>query len=160
MSDIWHYFFMDLHITHLEHGEDISPALEIRRQVFQREQGIATESDFDGLDNEAEQFVAYDGETAVGTGRYRILKDGVGKVERVAVIEEYRGRKAGRAIMEAIAQTAKEQGIVILTLDAQQSASSFYESLGYRIEGEVFEEVDKPHVVMALDLRNTVIRNS
>jgi predicted GNAT family N-acyltransferase len=148
---------MSVLVKHLEQGQDLSHALEIRRQVFQQEQGISEEDDFDGLDDKVEQFIAYDGDTAIGTGRYRVIEDAVGKVERVAVIPEYRGQKVGRAIMETIAQTAENKGITKLTLDAQLSASSFYESLGYRIEGEVFEEVGLPHAVMSLDLSRNII---
>jgi predicted GNAT family N-acyltransferase len=143
---------MSIRVTHLSQGQDLSPALEIRRQVFQQEQSIPEADDFDGLDDRAEQFVAYDGETAIGTGRYRVIDGTLGKVERVAVIPEYRGQKVGRAIMEAIAQTAGDQGVTRLKLDAQLSASRFYESLGYRIEGGVFEEVGIPHAVMTLDI--------
>ena len=143
---------MTLRVAHLRPGDDISPAFEVRQRVFQQEQGISAEADFDGLDHQAEQFVAYEDDLAVGTGRYRIVEDKVGKVERVAVLGEYRGRKVGGAIMEIIAETAKEQGLGKLVLDAQLSASKFYENLGYKTDGEVFEEVGIPHVVMSLDL--------
>lgn len=143
---------MSLHVLHLEREADITVALELRRQVFQDEQGISTEDDFDGLDELAEQFVAYDDDLAVGTGRYRVLEDNTGKVERIAVLDEYRGKKVGKAIMEKIAESAREQGLGKLVLDSQIDASGFYKSLGYKIDGEAFEEVGILHVAMSLDL--------
>lgn len=149
---MWYFIIMNLHIDHLEPGTDLTIAFGIRQRVFQGEQGISATDDFDGLDMEAEQFVAYDDSFPIGTARYRVLGNGVGKVERVAVVQEYRGKKVGQAIMEAIARVAAEQGLVELCLDAQLSAASFYKNLGYQAVGGVMDEVGIPHLKMEMNL--------
>ncbi|GAH06602.1 unnamed protein product [marine sediment metagenome] len=47
---------------------------------------------------------------------------------------------------------AKTKGALEVILNSQQSAAGFYEKLGFRQEGELFEEVGIPHVVMTRKL--------
>ena len=143
---------MAIEIKHLDKDTTLTDAFSVRERVFHDEQGIPTSDDFDGQDYTAEQFVAYDDGLAIGTGRYRVLSDNIGKVERVAVLEDYRGQHVGQAIMGKIAEQAKEQGLSQLALDAQMTAASFYENLGYQPVGDVFEEVGIPHIKMVLNL--------
>lgn len=145
---------MAIDIRHIDNSTDeINDAYAVREKVFQKEQGISASDDLDGKDGEAEQFVAYDDQgDAIGTCRYRVLEDNTGKVERVAVLPEYRGQHIGKKIMESIEQNAREQGLGSLLLDAQMSSASFYEDLGYHTVGKPFDEVGIPHVKMALNL--------
>jgi len=143
---------MTIFVEHLVGIDKLPDAHYVRAEVFQREQGISATDDYDGLDDTAEQFVAYEDGNPIGTARYRVLPDEVGKVERVAVIKEHRSKKVGRAIMESIAVTAKQKGLAKLVLDSQLSAADFYESLGYQKDGDEFDEVGIPHVKMVLGL--------
>ncbi len=146
---------MSLDVRHLNPGSDLSEAHFVRAEVFQKEQGISAEDDFDVLDSNAEQIVAYDDGKPVGTARYRVLEDGkTAKVERVAVLSDQRGKKIGDAIMSKLEHDAKQQGVTSLVLDAQQDAAGFYSRRGYTQVGETFEEVGIPHVKMSLDLKD------
>lgn len=76
----------------IETEKELTDAESIRRQVFQKEQGIAEEIDFDGKDNEADHIIAYFEEKPVGTTRVRYIDDGkTAKIERTAVLREFRG---------------------------------------------------------------------
>ncbi len=143
---------MTISVEHLVGIDKLPDAHFVRAEVFQKEQGISADDDFDGLDNTAEQFVAYEDGNPIGTARYRVLPDKVGKVERVAVFKAHRGKKVGRAIMDSVSETAKEQGLAKLVLDSQVSAANFYESLGYQKDGDEFDEVGIPHIKMVLEL--------
>lgn len=143
---------MSINVIHLENPEQIVDALAVRAQVFQGEQGISAYDDFDGRDGTAEQFVAYDDDQPVGTARYRVLEGDIGKIERVAVLSNQRGKNVGHAIMLAIHETAAEQQLTSLVLESQLSAEGFYTSLGYSRVGEEFDEVGIPHVKMSLQL--------
>lgn len=80
--------------------EEFKEAYAIRRSVFQGEQGVDPELDFDGLDEKAEQIIAYLEEQAVGTARIRYLDDKTAKIERLAVLPLARGQGIGQQIME------------------------------------------------------------
>ncbi len=149
---------MPISVEHFLGVDKLSDAHSVRAEVFQREQGISAADDYDGQDDIAEQFVAYEDGKPIGTARYRVLPDKVGKVERVAVIKAHRGKKVGHAIMESVSETAKEQGLAKLVLDSQLSAADFYESLGYQKDGDEFDEVGISHIKMVLELKPEVPR--
>jgi predicted GNAT family N-acyltransferase len=125
----------------------------VRRIVFQKEQGIDGELDFDGNDDTATHVVAYYEKKPIGTGRIRKIADTSAKIERVAVVKDKRKMGIGKLIMKTMDEYLEKSEINTVTLDAQVHAKSFYESLGYVQKGEVFEEVGIPHVVMTKNFR-------
>lgn len=139
-------------IKHLQKHNSLEDAHEVRAKVFQEEQSIPSEIDFDDYDSIAEQFVAYIDDKPVGTARYRILPCKIGKVQRVAVLSSQRGKNIGRLLMRAIEDDARHRGMVKLVLDSQVSAEVFYTKLGYVRVGDSFKEADILHIPMALDL--------
>ncbi|ADB59442.1 GCN5-related N-acetyltransferase [Haloterrigena turkmenica DSM 5511] len=123
-------------------------AFAVRQTVFVEEQGVDEELEYDAHDETATHFVAYDGDEPVGAARLREYEDGVGKVERVAVLESHREDGVGRAVMDAVEVRAREEGLESLKLHSQTRAAGFYRSLGYERHGEEFEEAGIPHVKM------------
>src|SRR6266851_7135385 len=93
---------MEIRVSHLPSSADLSANFAIREAVFQKEDGIPRSEDIDGNDSAAEQFLAYAGDTPVGTARYRLKDGGYPKIERVAVLPGYRGAGVGTAIMHKI----------------------------------------------------------
>jgi predicted GNAT family N-acyltransferase len=126
-------------------------AVSVRRAVFVEEQHVPEEEEIDEFENEATHFVLYDGERAVGAGRFRTI-DGIGKIERICVLPHYRSRGAGRLIMESIEQFAKEKGITKAKLNAQTHAEHFYQKLGYQTVSDIFMDAGIPHVTMVKQL--------
>jgi predicted GNAT family N-acyltransferase len=126
-------------------------AVSVRRAVFVEEQHVPEEMEIDEFENEATHFVLYDGERAVGAGRFRTI-DGIGKIERICVLPDYRNRGAGRLIMESIEQFARENGIAKAKLNAQTHAEHFYQKLGYETVSDIFMDAGIPHVTMIKQL--------
>ena len=136
-------------------AEQLEQAFAIRRDVFVKEQGVALEVELDAFDVLGEgttHILVVDGDTAVGTGRFR-LKDGVGKVERVCVRKSARGTGVGKVIMQTIEQLARAQGYTKLKLHGQTHAERFYAQLGYKTTSAEFIEENIPHVEMTKELR-------
>ncbi|WP_226005293.1 GNAT family N-acetyltransferase [Natrinema salinisoli] len=123
-------------------------AFAVRRTVFVDEQGVDEDLEYDDHDETATHFVAYDGDEPIGAARLREYEDGVGKVERVAVLEPRREEGVGRALMTALEDRADERGFATLKLHSQTRAADFYRRLGYERRGEEFEEAGIPHVEM------------
>ena len=123
-------------------------ATAVRTAVFVEEQGVAEDEELDGKDPDAVQFLARDGEYPVGTARLRFPESGVGKVERVAVREPYRGTGVGSELMRAVEAAARDDGATELTLHAQTQVEAFYRHLGYETVSDEFEEAGIPHVEM------------
>lgn len=129
-------------------------ALAVRHDVFVDEQGVPEALELDEYDRDraTTHFVAYDDGRAVGAARLRPVGDSVGKVERVAVRAEARGRGWGARLMDAVESRAREADLGTLTLHAQRPVEEFYRERGYRTVSDEFEEAGIPHVEMELEL--------
>ena len=120
----------------------------IRQAVFQAEQGVEPELDFDGKDETSEQIIAYLDSKAIGTARIRYLDERTAKIERLAVLPTVRGLGIGQQIMEKALEIAAENNIQEVVIHAQQYIIRLHEKLGFEPEGEIFEEAGIPHVKM------------
>ena len=139
-----------LHIgTDAELGEQ---ARAVRRTVFVEEQGVPEALEMDDKDGDATHVVVTDGETPVATARTRFVDADVVKIERVAVLEFYRGEGLGKEVMAAAEEAAVEAGATEAVLHAQRRVEAFYASIGYEAVGEEFEEAGIPHVEMVKPL--------
>ena len=127
--------------------EALEACYEIRRRVFVDEQGISREEEFDALDPVCIHFLARRDGEPVGTARLHISPNGA-KAQRVAVLARARRDGVGRDLMLALEAEAKKRGLDSVALHAQQSALAFYETIGYRAEGDAFMEADIPHRFM------------
>lgn len=127
---------------------DLPQVFEIRTLVFQMEQGVGAELEFDGKDEQSQHLLAYLDGNPVGTARIRLLDSKTAKVERVAVLSEVRGLGIGKKIMEKALETLASANIAEVQIHAQEPVKDFYIRLGFVPEGEVFEEAGIPHVKM------------
>lgn len=123
-------------------------ARAIRHAVFVEEQGVAQDREYDGRDGEAVHLLARADGDPIGTTRLRQLDDDTLKVERVAVLQEYRDEGVGRQLMETAEAFAGNRDFRTLVLHAQQTVEAFYQKLGYETTSDVFEEAGIPHVEM------------
>ena len=121
------------------------PVLQkIRREVFIDEQLVPELDEWDDDDTVSVHALATLNREPVGTGR---LNPG-GKIGRIAVKAGLRGRGIGTLILRQLLHEAYHRGIREPYLHAQVQAVPFYEKLGFRIEGDVFDEAGISHVRM------------
>ena len=118
----------------------------IRKQVFIIEQNIPEEEEWDDQDMISDHFVVYDQDQPIATAR--LLQNN--SVGRVAVLKAYRGQGIGRMIMLEIIRQAHQQDRTFLQLSTQVHAISFYEKLGFSIQGDAYDECGIPHIKMQL----------
>jgi len=128
--------------------KDFPVIKEIRKQVFQQEQGVDIKLDFDGQDENCQQLIAYLDKIAVGTARIRYLDKNTAKIERLAVLSSGRGKGVARNIMESALEVIASQNVPKVKVNAQQYIKELYQQLGFVQIGEVFQEAGIPHVTM------------
>ena len=112
------------------------------------EQGVPLDLELDDYDKTAAHFIVYSSESPIGAGRIRETNNGIGKVERVCVLGEYRGKHLGNLVMHALEEHAKTAGMKKVILNAQVHAIPFYEKLGYVTTSPEFMDADIPHRTM------------
>jgi predicted GNAT family N-acyltransferase len=131
-------------------------ALEVRRDVFVREQQIDESEEIDEYEDSSTHFVLYDDNKPIGASRLRQVK-GEGKVERVCILSSHRKKGLGEELMMAMEQTAKDQSLPSLILYAQIQAEDFYKKLGYQTTSkEPFLDANIPHVAMKKVLNSSM----
>jgi predicted GNAT family N-acyltransferase len=142
-----------LNIELLEWPQAQAEAQRIRFTVFVHEQLVPAELEMDEHDADCIHALAYWTDAsdvqAIGTGR--LLPDG--HIGRMAVLKEWRGHGAGRALLRALIGAARRRGDRDVVLNSQVHALGFYSAEGFEAEGPVYEEAGIPHQVMRLTLR-------
>lgn len=131
---------------------DIATCRALRRVVFIEEQGVSEADEIDDLDGVAIHLLARDEGRPVGTAR--LLAQGTtGKIGRVCVLQDCRGTGLGAALIRAGIETFRQTaGIEAVKLGAQVHALGFYERLGFRPIGDVYDDAGIPHRDMVLAL--------
>lgn len=128
-------------------------ARAIRDEVFVQEQKIPAELEWDDADAGCVHAVARNRlGMALATGRLLEHVPGVAKIGRMAVRQPLRGSGAGRLVLEALMQAARERGDTEVLLHAQLSAAAFYARAGFNARGPQFDEAGIPHVEMVRGL--------
>lgn len=124
-------------------------AQRIRFAVFVEEQGVPAELEMDENDASCVHALAYVDGRPIGTAR--LLPDG--HIGRMAVLKEWRGHGAGRALLRALVEAARRRGDREVMLSAQVHALGFYRAEGFAPEGDEYEEAGIPHQAMRLGIR-------
>ena len=125
-------------------------AQAIRTRVFIEEQNIPAEMEWDADDAEAVHALALNRfGLPLATGRLLQHAPGVGRIGRMAVSQTVRGSGVGRAVLQALIDSARQRGDHEIVLHAQTSAQAFYARSGFSPRGSVFEEAGIAHIEMA-----------
>ena len=138
---------MTIAIKQIKSTIELEHAFSIRRQVFCIEQNVPEEIEMDEFDDKAIHILAYIDDKPIGTARWRLTEDGA-KMERFAVLKEYRGKGVGEALVKYALEELKDSDIIYL--NAQETVIGFYEKLGFVGVGNRFYEANIPHKKMIL----------
>lgn len=129
---------------------DFLHAMQIRNEVFVQEQGVPASEEYDGFDDEAKHFIALHEREYAGTARYRRTEKGI-KLERFAVLAKHRRKGVGEALLDAVMSDISrdiEMGKAKIYIHAQTQAIPFWETEGFKVEGDEFIEAEIPHFKM------------
>ncbi len=127
---------------------ELNGAFSVRRDVFINEQNIAEEEEYDGLDNDCLQFIARSGRKIIGTARVRFLSPDHAKIERMAVLKQFRRQGIGMRIIAYIEEELKGRQVTEAVLHAQMIAVPFYKACGFAAIGSTFYEAGIEHIKM------------
>ncbi len=142
----------------VETDEQLREAFAVRVEVFVKEQGVPSEIELDEYDESpsaCRHYIVESGGATIAAGRYRTYEPGIAKLQRIAVLKQFRGAGVGSFLLRAMEDEAKEEGYYVAILDAQCSAEAFYRRLGYEnVSSETFLDAGIPHVRMRKNLKS------
>lgn len=136
---------MSLQVQKVIHPEELEQVFAIRKIVFVDEQNCPPELEWENEDVSVHFLATYDGQPC-GACRWRKTDNGY-KLERFAVLKEYRGQGVGRALIaEALSDLPEDANYIYL--NSQLDAMSLYAKFGFVAEGDEFEEAGIQHFKM------------
>ena len=139
----------DISISEVSWETHRDALLAVRTTVFVEEQKVPASIEVDEYDPVSVHLLALDHDgTPIGTAR--LLPES--KIGRVAVLKSWRRSGIGSALMHQLIRIAKERGDSKIILHAQSWTVPFYESLGFLVVGDEFEEAGILHREMHLVL--------
>ena len=118
---------------------------KIRYEVFVIGQNCAEELEWEN-EEESTHFLLIEDGQPVATARHRKTEKGF-KLERFAVLEKERGKGYGLKILKAILDDLREHH-ELKYMHAQIQVVPFYEKVGFKKVGEIFEEAGIMHYKM------------
>ena len=132
----------------VETEEELEGAISVRFRVFVAEQSVPPEEELDDADATAIHAIAISQDKVIGTGRLIVQDESTAIIGRMAVDLEWRRNGVGGRILAFLEQEARSRSLRQSLLHAQEYVKSFYANHGYVEHGDVFLEVDIPHVEM------------
>lgn len=139
-------------VTRATTPEELQTVFAIRKTVFVEEQRVPEEEEYDEFEKTSRHFLAHSGAIPCGTARWRFTEGGV-KLERFAVLPDFRSQGVGSALVRAVlADLAAQPEAAGKTryLHAQVTAVPLYAKFGFEAVGELFYECDIAHYKMLL----------
>ena len=127
-----------------------APLSMIREKVFIEEQKVMSQLEWDGKDEEAIHFLAYQDEKAIGCARAFVIENHM-QLGRMAVLKEYRNKGIGGTLIEKAVITAKLNQLSAINISAQCHAIDFYKKFGFEVISDIYLDADIPHRDMKLE---------
>lgn len=124
---------------------DLEKVFAIRKEVFVGEQNCPPELEWEH-EEESNHFLATVNGEPAGASRWRKTDKGY-KLERFAVLKNFRGDGVGQALVAAVLNDLPKYADYIY-LHAQVQAVSLYERFGFEKTGPEFEEAGIRHYKM------------
>ncbi len=129
--------------------EEMDKSYAIRTKVFCEEQKISKEIEFDNLDHFCAHFLIFDDKKAIATARVRQKGKNDLKIERVAVLLEFRRLTVGSILIKNIIKYYMNlDNKKFIFLHSQVAVVDFYKSLNFISYGNDFFEDGIPHIAM------------
>lgn len=126
-----------------------APLSMIREKVFIEEQKVTPQLEWDGKDEEAIHFLAYQDEKAIGCARAFVIENHM-QLGRMAVLKEYRNNGIGSFLIEKAITTAKLNQLSKISISAQCHAIDFYKKFGFEVTSEIYLDAGISHQDMEL----------
>ena len=139
---------LEIHLLKINYNDkDFSFIQDIRKSVFKDELQISEAELFDDFDNSCDHFLIFNGKNVVGSLRIIVMEDKI-KLERMAILNEYRAKNFGKLCILQIKEYYSALDFSQIILDSIYSVKDFYKKCGFIEEGDIFQRVGIDHIRM------------
>lgn len=121
---------------------------QLRNTVMRAPLGM-TLSDEDVAGEESQiHFAAFVDKALVGCVLFKLLDDRHAKLRQMAVATHMHGQGIGLKLVTHAEAALRQHGITHIVTDARIAAQGFYARMGYKVEGEPYEVLGIPSILM------------
>lgn len=138
-----------IEVRRVSDADKLEQVFAIRRKVFVDEQNCPPELEWE-YEDESVHFLGSVNGIPAAASRWRKTANGY-KLERFAVLKEFRGIGMGQALVAAVLKDLPAEAEYVY-LHAQIAAMPLYARFGFKMTGEQFEEAGIQHFKMVLKL--------
>ena len=137
----------NLEIRLIRNKKEMEDVLEVRRVVFIAGQKVPEKRERDGLDETAKHVLVLYNSQPVGCARVRFI-EGNAKLERIAILEKYRGLGLGKKLMDFLIEYCEKEGCQKIVMHSQYYIKNFYKKCGFEQKGKIFMDAGIEHIEM------------
>jgi predicted GNAT family N-acyltransferase len=122
--------------------------INLRYEILRKPLGLQFTED--ELEREKEDILigAFDDDRILACCLLTRIDPSTVKLRQMAVENSQQGKGIGATMMNFAENVARDRGYKVMAMHARKTATGFYEKLGYRVEGDEFQEVTIPHYLM------------
>lgn len=134
------------------HDKEYADVFALREEILRKPLGLSLHDE--DLSNEVNEYilVAEENDKIVACLILTPHNAQMVQLRQMAVAENMQGKNTGRQLVGFAEQFARENGYQQIMLHARMVAKGFYEKLAYTQQGDIFTEVNIPHVEMVKDI--------
>lgn len=118
-----------------ENTDDVQQAFALRWEVLRKAWGQPKGSEQDELENESFTAIALYRQQVIATGRIQLVQPDMAQIRYMAVTPAWKGKGAGRQVLELLEKKARDLGVKTIMLNARDNAIPFYLRNKYVITG-------------------------
>lgn len=130
------------------HDKEYANVFALREEILRKPLGLSLHDE--DLSNEVNEYilVAEEEDIIVACLILTPRNEQMVQLRQMAVAEHMQGKNIGRQLVGYAEQFAWDKGYTQIMLHARMVAEGFYKKLGYSQQGNIFTEVNIPHVEM------------
>ena len=140
-------------IRRISYNSDAYQAqVKLRYEVLRAPLGLSFSVDFLLKDQTDLMFGLYLEDELSACCQLSDIGAGIFQLRQMAVATDKQGKNLGKILIAYVEQYILDVGGQKIILHARQTATGFYEKLGYHIDGDQFMEINIPHYIMQKQL--------
>ena len=130
-------------------NKELEQVYQIREIVFINEQKVPKHLEKDEFDATAKHVIVLHKSKTIGCARVRFIGT-KGKIERIAILKEFRSKGAGKKIVNYLISYCKRKKAKEIIVGAQYRIKDFYAKFGFKEKGKTFQDAGIKHIKMVL----------
>jgi predicted GNAT family N-acyltransferase len=155
LKSLYYSRLIQMQITEPRSLDDFDKYYELRWRILRAPWEEPRSSEKDGFEDKAYHLMARtEGGVLAGVGRMHLIEPEIAQIRFMAVDGLFRGKGAGKLILNGLEAEARSRGALKVFLHARTEVSDFYRKAGYSVTGDgptLFGHIR--HLVMEKKLR-------